>query len=156
MLTESQNPSQSRIRKIKALTRHLVTLTGLLTVISGFITALVELFSPLLTPLEPIVEPMASFACTHLWEDLPWCGKWITVGSGDCTGGDEGLGSQGDTPVPGRCTTLVLKRHAVTAVCWDGKNFNHPLGVWCTYKRTAAAQCANGGTRGAMFRCEPP
>jgi hypothetical protein len=64
---------------------------------------------------------------------------------GDCSGLDAAQ-SQTAAPAPEKCTSDLI-----TAVCWDGVQFQDGPSPWCTYKRVAAEQCTGGLRPGIVY-----
>ena len=76
---------------------------------------------------------------------------WRYVRVGDCSGNDTGS-SPSAQPTFERCDASTA---GTTAVCWDGvkqkhTKFSHAA---CTYKRTGAGACSNGGNPGFLYEC---
>ena len=77
-------------------------------------------------------------------------GKWAFERVGDCSGHDVALVDQ-NKPDERMCRPGIL-----TAVCWDGKDFqNRQLkSGGCSYKTAAPHTCRGGTNPGRMYRCD--
>lgn len=83
---------------------------------------------------------------------LAGAAQWVSIGAGDCVGGDIGQTFDSAQPDPRRCNRGT---EGTIAVCWDGARYSNPgrSGPWCTYKSVGANACTGGNRTGWIYEC---